>query len=247
MKTSPPTLLFVAVWLSFLTIIHADENKVSGTKDGLELIVSTVTSPDTPQPSIECRLHNTTDQDIPFDLSGQAFRLSFQALDAGGNDIPMTAAGEKEYDWRRTEHMRHSTAAIQPGNDRVFTFHPHRAYGDRWKTAVRLVVSWEPGIDWTWPQKPYTKGRGLSVSYDIPKGEDTAPSEEKSKASPVSKPMPNGSPGNDLNPHKEPSEQTVPIPQGAESTSTTSLSIAVVVVILAVVCFLLRQMLKKRS
>lgn len=150
-----------------LTVMHADERRATGVKDGLELIVSTVVRSGVPQPILECSLHNTTDQDIPFDLSGPTDRLSFKLLDASGAEIPMDAEWKRLNAWGDdAPYARHASAVIKPEASRVYAFRPSEAYGERWKSGRRLVVSWEPGIDWS-TEKPHTRGRGLSVEFDV--------------------------------------------------------------------------------
>lgn len=168
MITMPLAALLIGMFsLPFSTTTHAAESKVVGVKDGLELIVSHIITPSSPHSTIECSLHNTTDQDIPFDLSGPTYRLTFRLLDVAGAEIAM------EPQWQKLNgtvdpafNARHSSSAIKPGLSRTFTFHPDEAYGNRWKYGVRLAVSWEPGIDWS-TEKPYTKGRGLTVGFEI--------------------------------------------------------------------------------
>jgi hypothetical protein len=244
---TPARALVTTALLSFLAVIHADEKRVVGIKDGLELIVSTVAVPDHPLPLIECRLHNTTDQDIPFDSSTPTHRLTFQLYDASGADLPM------DPEWKRLNAYdeagfarRHASSAVKPGKDRIFSFRPDLAYGERWKQAARLVVNWEPGIDWAWPQKPYTKGRGLKVNYEIPKDGVTPTLDEQSKGSAASEPSPGGSQDIDLmKAKKKLGSPRVEDPLNVEQPSTTSWSILVILAVgvLAVVWF----MFKKRS
>lgn len=244
-KIFQSALLGAIVLLSFSPAFCAEAEKAIGEKDGLQLIISKVAVPDLLQPAFECRLHNISDEDIPFDLSTHDYRLSFRAIDARGKDIPMTSEGDREYDWRRVEHMRHSSATIEPGEDRVFTFHPVRAYGERWKSAAHLIVSWEPGIDWS-TEKPYTKGRGLTVSYEIPKDGGTSNLDEQTKGSAASEPSPSGSQDIDLiKAKKKLGSHPAEDPLRVEQPSTTSWSILVVLAVAVVAVVWL--MFKKRS
>lgn len=168
MINTPYLATFLAiVLLPVLTKIQGQEAKVVGVQDGIELIVSTVVAPGELMPTLECRLHNTTDQDIHFDLSGPTFRLSFKLLDASGAEIPMDAEWKRLNAWGDdAPNARHSSATITPGASRTFAFRTGDAYGELWKSGRRLLVSWEPGIDWS-TEKPYTRGRGLFVDLNV--------------------------------------------------------------------------------
>lgn len=172
-------MLIVIVGLQLVAPLHADESRVVGRRDGLELILTSQDTYASQHPSIECKLHNTTNQDIPFDLSGPTCRLSFQLLSASGAEIAMEPAWKRSYGTvDATFNARHASAAIKSGSSRTFVLHFDEAYGERWKSGVRLVVSWEPGIDWS-TEKPYVRGRGLSVGLDIQAAGREASTEEK--------------------------------------------------------------------
>lgn len=227
---TPTSRLIATCLLSALTLIHATENSVVGIKDGLELVVATVTTPESPMAMIECRLHNTTDQDIPFDSSTPTHRLTFKLVDASGVELPM------DPEWKRLNAYdeegfarRHASSAIKAGKDRLFSFRPDQAYGERWRMAARLVVNWEPGIDWS-TEKPYTKGRGLAVTYPIPKEEAAAPKETM--------PVPQVQP-------IKPGSKT--LPRTSKEPFFSSVPWTVIVVLTVTATFLFRQMIKRRS
>lgn len=179
--------LLAIVLLPALARIHGQEAEAVGVQDGIELIVSTVVTPGELMPTLECRLHNCTDQDIHFDLSGPTYRISFRLLDASGAEIPMNAEWKRLNAWGDdAPNARHSSSTIKPGASRVFAFRPGDAYGEHWKSGRRLLVSWEPGIDWS-TEKPYARGRGLAVDFNVQEAGGKASEVKKTKVVPAAK------------------------------------------------------------
>lgn len=164
----PVVLACVIFFCSALRMNGDDASRDTATLDGLELNLVMDSQSGKINPIVKSTLRNTTSAAIPFLRVGLAWRLQFRLLDSLGNVIPMEPAWERMTSVKSIRDIRPWQLAA--GESLTFDVPLDQAFGARWRSGVRLEVSWEPGDDYNIQEstiKPYTIGRGLNAGIAV--------------------------------------------------------------------------------